>query len=155
MPLADAILDLVDDMENDARQSEHSGVHDSLLNYAKQLRRIVKATGSPSVVGVYDPQVDIGAQIMEKARQEFRNKRPKEQLEELEPRMCLIKGGPNDGDTIDIHPVMPVGARMEDRGIIYQLEQDGCLHFIGGGSEKASVSRSDVPRLGGMRRVQQ
>ena len=107
-----------------------------LISYAKQLRRIVRAAsedGAGSKIYVDGPDApsihfdDFKKQIQD----DLEKKKAKEILREDRggAGMAMMVGGESDGTYIEIDTSMPVGARTRIGGQVYQLRDDGKLHY--------------------------
>lgn len=127
MSLAKAVLEVVNFMEDDVTSNIDSVVARQLLGYARMLKVAVQANeGATSVQTPVMPAELQHAVMIEKARAEFR----KDKQEEKEPAVTLLVGGNSDGDCIPIDPAMPIGAKIQVNGQVYQLQADHKLHFV-------------------------
>ena len=145
MSLAEAVLDMADEMEKidwDRHMScPTEGVTYVVNGWAKQLRTAVKAAGGvqaeappPGSFLIGTDRTSAAAQhatMIERARQEARLGRQKAGVEELlEPRMVVIVGGNSDGDCLLVPHDMPVGAKTQvPGGEICVLKANGQLHY--------------------------
>lgn len=146
MALHDVVLEIAEDMEK-VDWGRYPGcpipeVAYCVENWVKQLRRAVKAAEGQqpqvnpitSLVLSASPEAASlqNATMIEQARAEFRKGKQKGGVQEqLEPRMVMTVGGPEDGTTVPCDPAMPVGARCLLDGETYELMVDGKLHHVG------------------------
>ncbi len=131
MSLAKAVLEVVNFMEDDVTSNTDSVVARQLLGYARMLKVAVQAhdgAGDRPTPPVMPAELQ-HAVMIEKARAEFR--KGKQEEEEKDPVVAPLVGGSSDGDCIPIDLAMPVGAKTQVNGQIYQLQADHKLHFLG------------------------
>lgn len=148
MSLKEAVLDVVESMEDDAKDAEPI-VRMALKSYAQQLRAVCKAAGdSPAPAALpglasaanmfYSPELQHRMAI-EEAKKEFRNPnglvpgapppRAVQAEEQFDGDMVEIIGGPAGsahGDLPCYHPIdpnVPTGAYIPLAGGVYQLTQ--------------------------------
>lgn len=125
MSLREAVLDIAEMAEEEAKCRD--GDMRQILNMiGKMIRNAAKAAGDPPSIAV-PPEVQ-HFQMMQKAREEFRKDKNKE---DDGTKMVLLVGGASDGDSFAILSNWPVGARTNISGEVYQLKEDGKLHFEG------------------------
>lgn len=125
MALRDAVLEVVEQMENDRNPD--------LLTYARQLRLLVKASDNAPVQPSYHwTESGQSAQVKEI---EKKIKLRADTEEKMGERMVTLQGGSCDGDMVSIDSTMPIGARTLLNGQVYQLQGDNKLHF----DEKATA----------------
>lgn len=115
MSLSVAVLEIADEMEKDANDYKKANADISaglVLNWSRQLKRIVKASESANPAG---PTV---ADYMQFAQQQPPPRPPVRKHELAEEKyasatgesMTVLHGGVNDGTTVSIDAGAPVGA---------------------------------------------
>ena len=140
MSLKDAIEEIANQMEEDLPEIGRGGDLPPALvkGYVRQLRSAIKAAGNqPANSGFINPMA-LGtgegqhAIAIEAAKAEFRAKKEENlsRVEEKAPEMRLCCGGLAEGEMAPLDPSMPVGARTEIQGAVYELRQDGRLYAI-------------------------
>ena len=139
MSLAEAMLDIAEQMDKDALQSDTGDgvlVRLSLVNYAKQIRSAVKAAGTQpnniaSALVYHNPRSisleDQHRTMVDQAREEFRKAKGKADIQEKGERMVELVG---QDELYPILACMPVGARMVIGTQVYELRADNKLHFV-------------------------
>lgn len=133
MSLADAVLDIAQEMEKAADEGEQMlDLHAALCTYASQLRLVVKAAGGPPTLTV-PPGFTMGADgKVHLANRDLRKPEPKDDSKGIGKGMVEIADGPMSDDVstlMEIDPSMPVGAKMFIGSYVYQLGGDGKLHY--------------------------
>jgi hypothetical protein len=141
MTLSELVLEIAEQMEKDVKELKDEDGSQAManlrdvLNYAKQLRIAVKASGKDApaaAVPTMAPEA-FHAQMVDKARAEFRNKEGelgKIIKEESTPQIFEVFDGPHKGD------MLPMPANMPDKAFTligaekYQL-RDGKLRHVG------------------------
>jgi len=159
MSLRDAITDIAVDMETDDGSS-------SLKNYAKQLRRALRATEGEVVAlpPVVNPMMSMlgmmpgfGAEaqhalMIEKAKQERRAQRKAEgllegfgegQLSEGQT-VFLLQGGPLDGVTVPADSSVPVGSKTMIDGHVYRKEAGNKASYVANGAAQIAAENSNL-----------
>lgn len=135
MSWADVVVDIAERLEQRAGEWGYSDclhgptAQEFLRSTARELRTVVK-TAVPTVgtEGVLLPykgnnrhkEDEFQVKIKEQAQRE-------ESLGEL---MTELVGGPLEGDNITRPAKMPLGARTNIAGSIYELKEDNRLHFV-------------------------
>lgn len=129
MSLAETIMEIAQEMESEEQLTDHAPT--LLKLYAKELRRVIKAAGDSPRGKPILTSSHLDPDFLDKCREEFRGRHAQiTSFEEKQAKGYIACGGPYDGDTVQGPPYMPVGARTQQDGVIYQLEADGLLHFI-------------------------
>ncbi len=148
--LAEAVLEIADDMEKDADgMKEYVDNIDLIRSYVKQLRRAVKAAEgtqqqqgsslSNMMAQLADPTTNAGfnRNMVEAAKLKLRAegyKGSSEMVEEMEPIQREVVGTERDGEPLCV-PVdsrAPLGARMMVPEVGQcELKADGKLHPLG------------------------
>lgn len=150
MTLAEAVLELADEMEREAadlKDAEPTGyMVMTLKGYAKQLRiaaKVATPPPAPAIVPSLSPAVQHAAAI-EAARAEFKGKVNQIPNGSLDRAAALEEGfdgkltelvgcpdDPNDGTPtmIQFPPDAPVGAKTALPSGVYVLQEDRKLHF--------------------------
>lgn len=130
MSLPEVVLQIADEMESTAKQSEDpKSLYNGLLSHAKMLRMAVKA----SEIKAADPIV---SRLPADKAQRLIAKRAEQELEyraqaqEGGSRMVVIQGGIDDGTMVPIPGHMPAGTRTNIGGSVYELRTDGSLHHV-------------------------
>lgn len=138
MALADAVILVAEQMEEEAKDLEGAGdaagtsyARMTLKGFARQLRTAVKsAEGQQQAQPRQMSAGEYEAKLMEAARQEAREaKRHARMAEEVTSNSVLCVGGPMDETYVPMESGMPVGARTRVGGAVYRLKEDGCLHL--------------------------
>lgn len=138
MNVVTEMLAEVEDLKGDA-DSGKAYVRSSLKGYARTLKAICDSVGdtpaptppAPTPIGAYPYLGGMSAELqnhlmVEKAREEHRKKKATEVVEERhDGDGVLLVGGPADGTFTTVDPNMPVGARTNIGGGVYQLTFDG------------------------------
>ena len=131
MSLKDAIEEIANQMEEDLPEFTPPVLNSLFKGYIRQIRSAIKAAGdiNPMALGTGEGQ---HALAIEAAKAEFRAKKEENlsRVEEKAPEMRLCCGGPAEGEMAPLDPSMPVGARTEIQGTIYELRQDGRLYAV-------------------------
>ena len=143
MSLAEAVLEIAQEMTEEADSREPSGgkVDVRILRcYARELRRLLLVNkpvsplyGEDAAEAAPDPilaQCPPGIQAAvlsqrEKARQRLAREQGREDTDGDDMRVLV--GGPHDGDLIRVGCI-PVGAYTPVAAEVYQLREDGKLH---------------------------
>jgi hypothetical protein len=161
MSLRDAITEITTDMETED--------HPILKSYAKQLRRVLKATEgeaaapaavNPLMMGMMGAMPGFGAEaqhslMVEKARQELRAQRKalglmegfgEGQLSEGQT-LVYMDGGPLDGTYVPAPSNVAVGNRCPIDGHIYRKEEGNRASYVGpiGGETAAAPTSLILP----------
>ena len=130
MSLAEAITEIADQIDEDAESWTEVSFRRILYGYSRQLRSAVKASGGnqPTLnqAAIIAPEAQHFVEI-QKARAEFRKSRDVVQEGE---RMTECRGGPMAGDHVTVPGEMPTGAKTAFGEWIYQLGEDGYLHYL-------------------------
>lgn len=163
MSLRDAVAEIADDLDKDAKQyaMRGDGILVSLLSsYAKQLRRALKASEGEQQVTqqIITPQVQHDHMI-NKFREEFRKQksekgesvpvmreeRDKAELEEVHDGIQVhVSGGPDDDCWVQIDPRMPIGAKTMLAGGVYvlnRMKDGGHLYLEFSPEETAKIDK--------------
>lgn len=135
MALADAVLQIADEME---KESEVCGPHCCvayLKNYAQQLRLVVKASQCEAPPITAPTSIDTSVRRYEEIQQRLAAKAREElaavmQRESQETTLAMCVGGPADGVMAPIAGGMPVGAKTKIDGAVYRLAPDHKLHHV-------------------------
>lgn len=128
MSLPEAIMELVQDMEHEAKESpSYSGdTAERLRCYAKQLRRLLKASENTNRHSAPSDGV-----ILSRRKQEEKLVEAITEDQERGPRVAQIIGDPSSDipTSITIPAEMPIGAKTCIGCSIYQLRDDGNLYY--------------------------
>ncbi len=146
MALHDVVLELADEMDQEAqtlrdRDAHGDLAHDKLRDYAKQLRRAVKASAGerqtirPADVGDAAAVFGLGfAEQLAKDRAERQARRLVQdtlvsQVDGDGLSAALLVGGPLDGDYVPIDPGLRAGMMPVYAESVYVYGEDKKLHY--------------------------
>lgn len=147
MSLAEVILDIASDME---AEDAGTGTYALLKSYARQLRRAVKAAEGVTPTSTPHPARD---PTLDAPRQDTLNKIIARKIEERGrmteiaegivrgPTFRELVGGESDGTTGPLSPEAPVGAKTVVGIEVYELKEDGKLHFSEVETQKWQASK--------------
>ena len=135
MSLAEAVLEIVDEMEHyKITDFGSKSIYILLLGYAKQLRRAVKASSaSEELIGgnlKLRDTVQKDLEQMTKRNEERLKQRGLEKLDENSPCLRFCEGGLADKIAVPVDASMPVGAKTLLMNQVYVLEKDGILRHL-------------------------
>ena len=140
MGLQDAVQEIVARME--ARGDKYAKEGHEILSltigsFVDQLKTALKASEGTSSASSFPINDDLSAtafhhRMVEQARLEMKKSKSEQEVNKEESygdsmRECV--GGPANGDMVVVDPTMPVGANMYVLGKVYQLREDGKLHY--------------------------
>lgn len=138
MSLYDAIAEIAEDMEKEA-SSWHPefcmGLDKVVRGFVRQLRTALKAAGNAPPLTSFPIAPLQSAQsqhfsAIEDAKKEFRKSKLQEEGEVIS---VLLVGGPGDGICVPVAPeTAPVGSKTGVMGAVYEMKEDGKLHFVDG-----------------------
>jgi hypothetical protein len=132
MSLQEAVLDVAREMEEEITRVD-SDTGSLLYGYVVALKAAVKAAGPYSYAVSRVPDSAVGGYnalvAQEKAALRELGKRVSQ--EEMDSsRLTEVVGGPGGDSWAPRHPQMPVGAMCSIAGGLYELRDDGKLHFV-------------------------
>lgn len=138
MALADAILEIAEEMDAEAVQyPDDSSARADLVSFARQLRTAVKAA-APVSTPPYDLMtVPLDAAFRQRELEEAEIRRRTfekvaeariEQAESQGTRFAEVADGPLEYTMVTVHPNMPIGAFTAFNGHVYRMGDDGKLY---------------------------
>lgn len=143
MSMSDAVLDVVERIEAEAKEYKESDLHGTAKvfeSFARELRLILKAAEATAVgdlrvrqdLTLYDPERLSGSATFTKEdrfQQEIKEKAAQEEVSG--EQMVELVGGPLEGDYVPVPSYMPMGAKTNLAGSVYELGADRKLHYAG------------------------
>jgi hypothetical protein len=138
MSLAQVVLEIAEELELECKTCETNEAISLLTMYAKQLRRAVKASEGAEQIKATSQIEAMAASIIPTPRQVLastaradRDVAQKRAVAEegMGVRMCVCVGGASEGDMVPFDPNAPIGVRSVIGRQVYQLKEDGKMHF--------------------------
>lgn len=137
MSLADAMLEIAKGIEEDIEHNGSSGCADCqqwAKGIMRQIRSAVKAAeGQPPPAAIQPATLGDHRALIDKERERLRLAKGaagSEDAEQGEWSQAEMVGGPGSGDMAPIMAEMPIGAKCQVGGGVYELRGDGKLYHL-------------------------